>query len=266
MKTLIMISTFCIAAAAAFGKGMPTNKLDRVKYTPGELNRLRAESHERMLKRTGGKIMRPNVGKGQLTLFNCQKRLAPDKIETAAHALANYLRVKLSVKIGDSSVDASTAADLRIKSGSQLAVFVIDDSKVKNALLTAPDEAWAIVNIAALAKDNPDEKFLTARTNKEIMRGFLFAGNGADSQSSGSLMATMLKPADLDQIPSYRPPVDVAARMVKGMEKLGLERWEMATYREACQEGWAPTPTNEFQKAIWNQVHSVPKNPIKIEP
>ena len=37
------------------------------------------------------------------------------------------------------------------------------------------------------------------------------------------------------------------------------------TYKEACEEGWAPAPTNEIQKAIWDKVRATPKNPMKIE-
>ena len=42
----------------------------------------------------------------------------------------------------------------------------------------------------------------------------------------------------------------------------------VSTYLKACEEGWAPTPTNEYQKAIWEQVKADkergPTNPIKI--
>ena len=27
----------------------------------------------------------------------------------------------------------------------------------------------------------------------------------------------------------------------------------------------APAPTNEFQKAVWDKVHAIPQNPMKIE-
>ena len=45
----------------------------------------------------------------------------------------------------------------------------------------------------------------------------------------------------------------------------GLMPWKQTTYKKACQEGWAPAPTNEYQKAIWDKIHSVPANPMKIE-
>jgi len=38
-----------------------------------------------------------------------------------------------------------------------------------------------------------------------------------------------------------------------------------ASYAAACQEGWAPPPTNEYQRAIWNDVHKIPEKPMKID-
>ena len=37
-------------------------------------------------------------------------------------------------------------------------------------------------------------------------------------------------------------------------------------YLVAVQEGWAPQPTNDVQKAIWDKVHALPTEPIKIKP
>ena len=40
---------------------------------------------------------------------------------------------------------------------------------------------------------------------------------------------------------------------------------EVTTYKKACQEGWAPNPTNEWQQAIWDETRQLPTKPIKIE-
>ena len=49
------------------------------------------------------------------------------------------------------------------------------------------------------------------------------------------------------------------------LRAIGVKPAEKTTYRKACHEGWAPPPTNEVQKAIWEQIHSSPDKPIKIE-
>ena len=47
--------------------------------------------------------------------------------------------------------------------------------------------------------------------------------------------------------------------------RLGCAEAKFTTYKQACREGWAPPPTNDVQKAIWDQVRQMPAKPIKIE-
>lgn len=51
---------------------------------------------------------------------------------------------------------------------------------------------------------------------------------------------------------------------------VGFEPAVVATYLTACREGWAPAPTNDFQRAIWERALSEkergPTNPIRILP
>ena len=39
---------------------------------------------------------------------------------------------------------------------------------------------------------------------------------------------------------------------------LGVVPAETATYRQACREGWAPAPTNDVQRAIWDRYRAAP--------
>ena len=62
----------------------------------------------------------------------------------------------------------------------------------------------------------------------------------------------------------------VVGAMARNLNALGFKPRRRLTYRRACQEGWAPAPTNEFQKAVWEQVKADkergPANPITIPP
>lgn len=53
--------------------------------------------------------------------------------------------------------------------------------------------------------------------------------------------------------------------LVNNMKESDVRPYRVAKYSEACQEGWAPPPTNEFQKAIWDKVHAIPDKPMTIE-
>ena len=55
----------------------------------------------------------------------------------------------------------------------------IVDSDSLPALLLAPEEGWAVVNVAALSKANPPADVLASRVRKELLRGFALAGGCA---------------------------------------------------------------------------------------
>ena len=46
----------------------------------------------------------------------------------------------------------------------------------------------------------------------------------------------------------------------------GIKTLTIASYRTACHYGWAPAPTNDVQRAIWQKVHEMPAAPLKILP
>ena len=71
---------------------------------------------------------------------------------------------------------------------------------------------------------------------------------------------------DLDKIANDAIPVDVVARVYKYLPLSGCNINTRVPYVLAVREGWAPAPTNEYQKAIWDKVHAMPTAPIKIKP
>ena len=78
-------------------------------------------------------------------------------------------------------------------------------------------------------------------------------------------MQTVLKSTDLDKLLTDGFTFDMASSINENLQAMGIFPMRKITYVKACQEGWAPAPTNEYQKAIWDRVHSAPKNPMKIE-
>ena len=53
--------------------------------------------------------------------------------------------------------------------------------------------------------------------------------------------------------------------MKKYMAARGVTPHYRCPYFKACEEGWAPAPTNEYQRAVWEKVHAIPDKPMKIE-
>ena len=99
----------------------------------------------------------------------------------------------------------------------------------------------------------------------EALRAFAFVAGGAYLARGEPLMRDVRKPRDLDAADFENFGIEEIVHLRESVKSYGLVPWHQATYRTACQEGWAPQPTNEFQRAIWNEIHQLPSNPIKIE-
>ena len=60
--------------------------------------------------------------------------------------------------------------------------------------------------------------------------------------------------------------MDMVQRCGAWLAKIGVTPERQVMYLRACHEGWAPAPTNEYQKVIWDKIHALPTAPIKIKP
>ena len=153
-------------------------------------------------------------------------------------------------------------------SGASAAVFVMSDPALP-VLLAAPEEHWALVNVAAMAEGLPSgilgEAMMKTRFRSELWRGFALACGGQSSMSSVSVF-NAADMASLDTTDASAISYDVVQRAGNYLRNaLRVTPPRIVTYRIACQEGWAPAPTNDVQRTIWNQVHAIPDKPITIE-
>ena len=109
-----------------------------------------------------------------------------------------------------------------------------------------------------------------ARVRKEALRAFAFVGGGAYVARGEPLMRDVRSASDLDAVDLERFGIEEILHLRESVAHYGLVPWHQATYKKACEEGWAPAPTNEFQKAIFDQVKADkergPTNPITIKP
>ena len=71
---------------------------------------------------------------------------------------------------------------------------------------------------------------------------------------------------DLDGLKLEDYGIDMLQRFENALPFYGLRPWHETTYRKACEEGWAAEPADEFQKAIWDEIHAMPSEPLKIAP
>ena len=212
-------------------------------------------SEEDYIKSEGGLVLEPKTQKGEIAYVNCPSSAKDEWIEESAAYFRKESKFKVTVSKG--SFDFKNP-----KIVGSMSLFVIDDPTMPN-LLAAPENRWAMVNVAPYKSEK--EPFYRARVLKELTRGFALLCGASDSQFPGALTSAITKVEDLDHHADYKLPVDLFARFRKYMRPFGVTPGNIETYETACCQGWAPPPTNELQKAIWNKVHEIPTKPIKIE-
>lgn len=209
---------------------------------------------------TGGQIVKPGSQQGEIVYLNCQKKADIAWLRFSADYFREKTKFNITVK------DGGTFDIKNPKVDGNATLFVIDDPALP-PVLVAPENAWAMVNVAGLTKGNGEKpQFFEARVKKELTRGFAFLCGASNSQYPCCLVGGLKDAEELDTFADQRLQVDVMARFPTYMKTYGVTPAFVTIYRKAVEQGWAPQPTNEYQKAIWDKVHALPTKPIKIEP
>ena len=221
--------------------------------TAGTKKPTKRELRERRIAAAGGFVVRPYAGK-KIVIVNDQKRVAEKDFfkdrQSSIEGLLGY-----PVQVVPAKSDVSKAA----------VVITLSDDDSAPSLLVAPEVPWAGINVGALAVDSPKPEVLASRLQKEIWRAFMYACGAANSVMQPCVMRTVRRPQDLDAHVISVPCPDSLPRVANTAKELGIGETSICTYKQACMEGWAPAPTNDVQKAVWQEVHSMPKSPMKIK-
>ena len=178
-------------------------------------------------------------------------------------------------------VDAATVAEIVRKArifakipfaldapNAPAAVRLVEADGFPGAIAVYPEAYRASVNVKALAADGAVADVVAERLRKEIVRAALFVlGSGYSPSPCLARPVAGLEELDNLAVPMLSPET---MTHLKAMPKLGIREIRFATYWQACREGWAPAPTNDIQKAIFEQVKADkergPTNPITIQP
>lgn len=252
IATFLAIMGFCVAADA-----VDTNKLAKA-----ERRRIRRE--QRII-RDGGLVLKPNLGK-VVRFVDAQDRIMRKDVELAAKTVGEVINMPVETVGGEASAGAFNLAENVIKEKPVgAAVLLVADDRLP-AVIVAPEKSWSAVNVTALASDFPPKEILSIRVRKELVRAAAWALGAGESMMKPCIMQYEPTLAALDANRLMVPSPDPVMRMVNGAMARGIDTIREDTYLRACEEGWAPPPTNDVQKAIWDKVHALPASPIKIKP
>ena len=212
-------------------------------------------------KKQGGFLKKPGSFEGKIVVIDGRKKANTKEVADAVEKLVNQqgFRVEISAR----EITVISAKQVIELMGAKVGVVIVEDD-VTPSLLVYPDDGYAIINAKKVVKGSEQSRLMPIRIKKQILRAIGYVCGGMSSQYDGTLCAPVRDPSDLDSMPQELP-MDVVFSFRKYLAPYGITPYSRVTYRRACQEGWAPQPTNSFQKAVWDEVHSLPTKPITIK-
>ena len=220
------------------------------------------ESDQALMKLLGGYLLDPKTGKGAFAFIDAQDRCDAGVISAVAKRVSEY--VEISTVFAKANKPAlSEISGLIAEAGGAAGLVVVDEPTLPMCLV-APEGKWAIVNVAALAANGASTDIVAKRLTKELWRGFCFLGGSRPTISANCVMNPAFTVEDLDKMPRDMITNEPRPYVTTHYKRMGVSQHRFATYNEAVEEGWAPQPTNDYQKVIWDKIHAPPTKPIRI--
>ena len=232
--------------------------------TPQEKRARRKARMEARIAAEGGVVRKENTG-NFARVVNCQKKVSSDFIREVVAQFNTGLNIYVEVVDMDFVADPFELAKKAISiPRTGIAAIIVDDSKLP-PILSAMESGWSILNIRHLRDDLPPKAVYEMRLRKEINRAFAEAAGAGLSFNKPCVMEPVYKLSDLDAITFPVVSPEAMSKISQACAKRGVPPVRSDTYQNACKEGWAPAPTNDVQRAIWEMVHAIPDKPITIE-
>lgn len=219
---------------------------------PQQVKRPDAASRAGLMAKLGGMIDAPESGPAVLFL-NAQKRIPAETARGVSALVRRNLR--LPAVAADAAPAEPVAAAVRaLADTNTAAVVVLADAPGYPALLLAPESRWALVNVDALAEGGAPDALIEERAAKELWRAFGYLMGAANSNFAQCLLKPVSSPADLDALTAKTLSPEPYGKIIAHAQRLGIRPARRTTYRKAVEEGWAPAPTNDLQRAVWEAV------------
>lgn len=192
-------------------------------------------------------------GKGRIAVldFRGSQSSAAEECREAVRPLETMSHVKFSYAAKNIAFDIAKASKYVLESEGNAAVFVVDDTTLPMTL-SAVEAGWALVNVAAL-RDEPGGIVPPRRLGVALRRAACRTMGLGVARGRDSFLGPARNCAELDALAPDGMTMDAAMSIMAYLPTIGIERYERMTYKEACEEGIAPAPTNEVQRAIWKK-------------
>lgn len=215
----------------------------------------RAERHRILqYKHTGGFITKREPNPGMFAFVNAQRSVDSGVFSEDISEMCRICKIDYVLTNRAEGVSLSNAIEALRGTTANAALFIVDDAAIPTTLLFAPESRWGIVNVAALKKDTPAPEALERRIRREIWRGFSIVAGSYTTETPHCVLAPVASLRDLDNLDGNTFSPEPLTRMEKNLRRLGIKPYYRCSYKAAVKQGWAPAPTNDVQKAIWDEV------------
>ena len=215
-------------------------------------------------KQSGGIVERAYAGK-VVRVFNAQSAVPSDIVAKAVLDTRLSAQLPVEVVAAEASGEAAAMANAsKLANGANVGAAVVMVEKPGQPIIIAsPDGRWAILNVAEIGRDSGK---VEVRFRKLLWNAVAHALGAGSTGDRGCVLRGFGSMQELDGIAATTPGPMAHNAMIEVAAARGIGMISFASYRTACQQGWAPQPTNDVQKAIWDEVHAMPTEPIKIKP
>lgn len=246
----IKITSFLLVAAASASLFAAAPEASKAKLSKAEIMEKFRQARAKNRVETGGIVYSLPKGK-VIEVINRQSVVPQSSLQAAADSVKFH-----------SILPINFVSEKSDKAG--VVIEIVNEGSAP-VILAAPDNGWAKLNVARLMEDVPTDIIRNQRVVKQFWRTLGAAMGVGVSAFQPCLMRNMTTLKDLDKCKVDRPGPSTLNSINESALFFGIEPLKVASYMKACEEGWAPAPTNDVQKAIWDKVHATPKNPLKIE-
>ena len=200
----------------------------------------------------GGFVTKSDPSNGQIVIVNLQSKADRSAVESAAEFFRSIVHLPVSIVSAENEIPPNAKVKVFVKEVSAAPTIFID-----------PDNLIATVNVTPLAEGS-NKDILRTRTVKAITRAICFVCGGGGSLYPRTINGPIKDLASYDTVKPGAISPDTYQRMTRYLSELGVRAVVRLPYESACEEGWAPKPTNAVQRAIWEKVHAPPSKPMKI--
>jgi hypothetical protein len=251
MRVTFSLFSVCLFAAIIASAQVPVKKTVD-KKDPAEIARRR----EQALAKVGGLITKPASGPSVLFL-NTQKRFDAEQFQKMANTIIQAIRIKGDAKTESSETTCEQVRKMAADQKVGVLVWLCDNGDTHPSLLHAPEDGWIKINVSALAADKPTDEKLAERVQKQMWRAFgLAVGGGYANPQFPCLMQPTRSLKELDALTKVFS-AQTMQRVMQYCDALGMKPARRVSYKKACEEGWAPAPTNAIQRAVWEATRQV---------